>query len=151
MCEIPGWITFIHNKEITENSLCEIVEETTISFQPNDYGPSTGNIQVPIKKTSWKGLDKQDGKLRLYRHTSKKFKENGCEITRFTRNRLLRIAWKLDVVNPDGFARYDSIFFELDDNDGFNFFMKGWGGATKQEISKYIWSRLEEIQEIRYL
>jgi len=159
----PEWITVKRNRtkqpstEVSEqctgsSPLYDIIETPTIILNP--VPKKTSNKKV---RSQWRGLDKYDGKRRLYRSIPSYFPgkirrryRRGRLITSFTHYKLLRIAWKLDVSNPEGFDKSDGEFMELDDNDGFEHFVNGWNDNTKDDIAIYIWNRLHETDEIRF-
>lgn len=95
----------------------------------------------------WIGLDRCDGKQRLFRYVPgltlrrDRFPKGRCMIS-FSRHKLLRIAWKIGVNNPDGFARDDCNFFGLTDGEGFTHFTLGWKETNKIILGNYIWNHL---------
>jgi hypothetical protein len=100
-------------------------------------------------RSSWIALDRCDGKQRLYRCLpsfmsiqSHPLYRRGRLVTSFTRYKLLRIAWKIGVSNPDGFGRDDCDFFGLNNQEGFQQFILGWKGINKITLGDYIWNYL---------
>lgn len=104
----------------------------------------------------WRGIDRGDDRKRIYRKLHRycpgKIRRNhrrGRLISSFPKHKLLRIAWKIGVSNPDGFGREDFQYWGIDDEEeGFEFFLSGWTDETKDCIENYIWGRLYDTDEI---
>jgi hypothetical protein len=110
---------------------------------------------------TWDFHDKGDGRLRLRRktHTVRRFKDGKIQIrfkkpsqrliSSFSKAKLLKIAWKCDVTNPDGFDRGDAKFLGVSDKMGFDFYKTGWCSTKKMIIGRYIWNRLHDLHLTR--
>jgi hypothetical protein len=110
---------------------------------------------------NWDFYEKGDGRLRLRRNhlTTRHFKEGKIRvrfkkpsqklITSFSKAKLLRIAWKCDVTNPDGFDRGDAKFLGIEDHVGFNFYKTAWSSTKKQVLGRYIWNRLYDLHNTK--
>lgn len=106
---------------------------------------------------TWDFFEKGDHRLRLRRKatTTRRFKDGKIRIrfkrpsqrliTSFSKAKLLKIAWKSDVTNPDGFDRNDAKFLGVTDDTGFEFYKTGWSLTTKLIIGRYIWNRLHDL------
>lgn len=106
---------------------------------------------------TWNFLDKGDGRLRLQRKagTKRYFKDGKVHvrfkkqsrklIASFSREKLIKIAWKSDVTNPEGFDRDDAKFLGVTDDIGFDFYKTGWISTKKIVIGRYIWNRLYDL------
>ena len=174
----PKWITIKRDRTIQSSTEPhDIIETCTITFNPvralipptkrsPAVGPqrslTTGRSSCKLVdfsdqkiKGRWRGLDKYDGKKRIYRSIPSYFPRKtrrqyrrGCLMTSFTRYKLLRIAWKLVVSNPEGFDKSDCEFVGLNDDEGFKHFVSGWNRTTKDDIISYIWNHLYDTNQI---
>lgn len=104
---------------------------------------------------TWIGLDYGDGNYRLYRCIPYYFPANskcryikGRLMKSFSQYKLLKIAWKIGVANPDGFDISDSYFININSKVAFDFFVMGWNGIKKKMLIQYIWNKLEETDKI---
>jgi hypothetical protein len=109
----------------------------------------------------WNFLERGDGRLRLQRTARiiRRFKDGTVHVrfkrsshrlmASFSRRKLLKIAWKTDVTNPEGFDRGDTRFLGVDDDIGFEFYKTGWVSTTKIVIGRYIWNRLYDLYVTR--
>lgn len=97
----------------------------------------------------WRGLDKGDNIYRLYRKIPycRKYRK-GVLMTSFKMWKLFRIAWDTNVFNPDGFGISDCPFWGISQNIGYELFLQGWKGITKDKLILHIWNRLEETDRI---
>lgn len=110
------------------------------------------------KYRPWKGLDKGDGKYRIYRvlpsclpATFHAQYSRGVLIQKFTKLKLMRIAWILCVSNPDGFSNLDARMFSMNDLSGFCHFMSGWTTTKKDILIEYIWNHLLDTDSVKKL
>lgn len=121
----------------------QLIETLTISYP-----------QENPQYNKWNGIDYGDGKYRLYRYVSPRFRGKrrnhyvGRLITSFTKDKLLHIAWKIGVSNPDGFSQNDCVFLGLNHDEGFEHFKSGWDKTNKIVISNYIWNRLYDNGQV---
>ena len=97
----------------------------------------------------WIAFDRCDGRQRLNRYRRLPVDEQikflyprGRLISNFPRSRLLEIAWKAGVSNPEGFAKSDCEFFDMAEEDGFALFLRGWASIQKSTLCNYIWNYL---------
>lgn len=80
-----------------------------------------------------------DGRYRLYQKIPHYFP--GKIRRQYRRGRfmssvkLLRIAWKVGVVNPDGFDISDCPFWNVTPEQGFELFVIGWENITKETFN----------------
>lgn len=112
-------------------------------------------------KYTWDFFEKGDGRLRLQRKTctTRRFKDGKVHvrfkkpsqrlISSFSRMKLMKIAWKCEVTNPDGFDRGDAKFLDVSDEVGFEFYKTGWTTTTKTIMGRYIWNRLYDLHLTR--
>lgn len=103
----------------------------------------------------WHGIDRQDGKCRLYRRFPSYFPREirrsyrrGRLVKSFTKYRLYRIAWSLGVSNPEGFCKADGEIFDMSNDESFQLFIRGWGRTGKEKLGNYIWNRLYDLNRI---
>jgi hypothetical protein len=105
--------------------------------------------------TSWRGIDRRDGKYRLYKRIPSycpgKMRNKslrGRLMNSFTKFKLIKIAWKIGVANPDSFDSNDAKLFNLTDEEGFKHFAEGWNNSNKDDIMNYIWNHLYDADAI---
>ena len=103
-----------------------------------------------------KGLDIGDGKYRLIfskpqflSYKIRKLHDRGRVITSFSKYELIKLAWKIGVINPYGIRHHEMIGDEYcDEQDYFRCFAVGWKHCTKYDMSIYIWSHLQNTDNI---
>ena len=136
------------------SSTTDVIIEVPSNIRANVVQPSTFFRRFQNKK--WRGLDRGDDRQRLYQSLPgyypgkiRRMYRRGRLVTSFPKDKLLRIAWKIGVSNPEGFGKEDCQFIGINGNgQGLEFFLTGWGDATKDIIGNYIWNRLYDTNEI---
>lgn len=130
--------------------------EPSISTQsnPKPY-PQWTRIKRNRQQLKWKGVDRHDGKYRLYQTVPGYFPgkirrqhRRGKLMTSFDRIKLIKIAWKTGVANPESFDRSDCDILGLTDKQGFHCFVNGWTGTNKPTLIQYIWNHLYDSDNI---
>lgn len=103
----------------------------------------------------WHGVIRRAGRLCLYQYVPHCFPviewnrgSRGRVITSFTRVKLISIAWKLGVANPDGFDRFDCDFYDISLEEGYKHYVPSWRRVSKEHIINYIWNRLHDMDRI---
>lgn len=143
--------------DVSESSIKSRKRSRSERDDPSTYVPRWINVRK-WKETppmAWRGLDRGDGRYRLYQKIPHYFPgkirrqyRRGRLMSTFSRVKLLRIAWKVGVVNPDGFDISDCPFWNVTPEKGFEFFVNGWEGTTKETLIQYLWNKLEETDQI---
>lgn len=107
-------------------------------------------IKNPKGFYRWRGLDKGDNHLRLYK--SKHFLDRGNHcgriISSYTKDELIKVAWKIGVTNPEGFDTEECDFWEIPHDEVFEIFASGWSRVDKKTVANYIWNRLYDTDAI---
>lgn len=106
-------------------------------------------------KMEWYGLLAHDRRPRLYQSVPNCFPRrvrSQCTKGRlpdsFTRVKLISIAWKVGVTNPDGFDQTDCNSFNITLAEGYKIYVDGWSAIKKERLINYIWNRLEETDRV---
>lgn len=109
-------------------------------------------ITTSDKSIKWRGIDKRDGRYRLYKRTSKHVNrrpnKSGKLIDSFSKSKLIKIAWKIGVANPDGFDQNDAKYLRCGLQSGYIHYKNGWMEINKKIIGNYVWNRLYDTDKI---
>lgn len=163
-----GWIS-VKRHRLQNNPSAEPVDTshgTRVRYvSPTEQLVETVNIvrgldslTRPQHKSSrhkvWYGIDRGDDRYRLRQNVpyrlSRKSDHRGRLIDSFSKYKLLRIAWKIGVSNPEGFSKDDAEFLGLDDYSGFEHFLSGWEGMRKTQLTNYVWNRLHDLDQVYF-
>lgn len=108
-------------------------------------------INTKDKSIKWRGIDRGDGKYRLYKTVPhhvpdmiRRRNHRGRLMYSFDKVKLMKIAWKIGVSNPDGFNKKS----ELNSNRGIQHFIDGWTRTNKPALMSYIWNHLANNNKI---
>ena len=82
----------------------------------------------------WKGLQLDDGKYRIYRHS---WKKKYRILANFTRNQLIQIAYELNVPNGEGLDKDI-----LEDCNEMDLYILGWSSINQDKLCHHIWNHL---------
>lgn len=118
--------------------------------------PTQGQLRLTRStQIIWRGLDKNDGKYRIYQSIPdylpgkirRKYRRSKL-MSSFTNLQLKRVAWKVGVTNQEGFDISDSKFWGASSAEGFKIFIKGWSNTSKSTLMDYIWNKLDDLDLI---
>jgi hypothetical protein len=139
----------IHPKRIPKKTAERISKETSQkTFQKNEARWTS----TKDKFIKWRGIDHRDGKHRLYkiipgciRDKIRYRNQNGRVMHSFSKIKLIKIAWKIGVNNPEGFNKKTST---LSANQGLIHFIDGWINTSKPSLAGHIWNHLADNNSI---
>ena len=136
------------------NPIIDLTNDTNLRRVPQWINVRKWKQTPPLK---WMGLDRGDGRYRLYQKMPKHHKrrrsqrhKRGWLMSSFSKEDLLIIAWEIGVFNPDGFGKSDCRFWGVTSKQGFKLFLIGWEPSDKNTIIQYMWNTLEENDEILF-
>lgn len=106
--------------------------------------------QKVTPKREWEGIVGIDGRLRLV--------QRGTSVSRkgrlakwFDREKLISIAWKTGVTNPDGFDQSDCHYFGVTPRTAYEYYVDGWKGYRKNRIIQFISTKLILDNKVEYM
>ncbi len=85
------------------------------------------------KSIKWLGINRNDGRYRIYKRESRYKHVKGRLISSFTRSKLIKIAWKIGASNLIGMNH---------DYCKFKDYINGWNRSTKSILCQHIWHHL---------
>ena len=130
-----------------------IAKMSTVNRLPAQLRPS--GYHNTKSRPQWRGIDRGDDRYRLYQKLPHYFPgkirrryRRGRLMESFNQVKLIKIAWKVGVSNPDGFDRSDCEFLGCPLDEGFEHFVDGWNGTKKLALMNYIWNHLNDSNAI---
>ncbi|MEO6067395.1 MAG: hypothetical protein ABIQ41_05385 [Gemmatimonadales bacterium] len=113
---------------------------------------STGKEEKP--KMEWRGLLDHDRRPRIYQKVPSCFgrraasqAKRGRVLDSFTRVKLIRIAWKVGVENPQGYTKDNCKRF-IRSGNYYEKYVDGWKGLQKYRVTQYLWNHMLKTNQV---
>lgn len=137
------------------DSVIDLTQDNSLKRKRSEWEEEQETMRTNQKvtpKREWKGIMRQDGRLRLVQEGSYHYGSvsKGKLAECFPRPKLISIAWKIGVSNPDGFDQDDCEYFGVTPREVYDQYVAGWRGYKKNRILRFILNRLIHTGRLEY-